>query len=846
MGASVAAETPRNCRNSATMWYEYISIRAPADPFSAPIAGMTSADTSAASFDTAPAEEPKRWSLRRWLAPFAVALALLSAFLTFLVLTGLTKIEPTPEVVRSFYLINAATILLLVGIIIRELWQLILARRRGRAAARLHVQIVSLFSIVAVLPAVLVAVVANVTIERGLDRLFSGPTKEVIQNSLTIARAYMQDHAQLIRGDILGMANDIAHARPLYDQDRRSFREMLTASAGSRNLPGAMIIDKNTNILESADTGMRLAYSPPAPDFLSNVNENEPEIAVLPDASFVAAVIRLRAFNDTFLYVARPLDPNVVNQLKQTEVSVAEYAQIESRRLGIQVAFALMFAVIALTILMASVLIGLNFANSLVSPIRRLMNAAHTVSTGDLHVQVPVHQSEGDLAQLGETFNKMTQELRSQRDELVNASDLIDSRRRFIEAVLSSASAGIIGVDASGSVGILNRSAEKLIGHSEAETLGHPLSDVLPELDEMMKAAREGTQRLVQGQITITRDGTERNLSVRVSAEKTSQPRDSYIITLDDITELVSAQRTSAWGDVARRIAHEIKNPLTPIQLSAERIRRKFGKTITEDKDKQIFDQCTDTIVRQVDDIRRMVDEFSRFARMPKPVMEGEDVADTVRQAVFLMKVAHPEIDIEAEFKEDPLRAQFDRRLISQAVTNIVKNATEAIEQVPPEELGRENGKGRIDVVVSRDGEDVLIDVIDNGIGLPKVARSRLLEPYVTTRAKGTGLGLAIVGRVLEDHGGRIELKDASDFREGQRGAWMRMRFAISGQPAKSEGAEPAPPAKEATKPDNKEAVADSVEESRPNTETKEPDAETKEPTEKTNDSTKIEASTGS
>ncbi|HEV2159373.1 PAS domain-containing sensor histidine kinase [Bradyrhizobium sp.] len=800
---------------------------------------MTSADTSAASFDTASAEEPRRWSPRRWLAPFAVALALLSGLLTFLVLTGLTSIDPTPEVVRSFYLINAGTILLLVGIIVRELWQLILARRRGRAAARLHVQIVSLFSIVAVLPAVLVSVVANVTLERGLDRLFSGPTKEVIQNSLNIARAYMQDHAQLIRGDILGMANDIAHARPLYDQDRRSFREMLTASASSRNLPGAMIIDKNTNILESADTGMRLAYSPPAPDFLSNVNENEPEIAVLPDASFVAAVIRLRAFSDTFLYVARPLDPNVVNQLKQTEVSVAEYAQIESRRLGIQVAFALMFAVIALTILMASVLIGLNFANSLVAPIRRLMNAAHTVSTGDLHVKVPVHQSEGDLAQLGETFNKMTQELRSQRDELVNASDLIDSRRRFIEAVLSSASAGIIGVDTSGSVGILNRSAEKLIGHSEAETLGHPLSDVLPELDEMMKAAREGTQRLVQGQITITRDGTERNLSVRVSAEK-NQPHDSYIITLDDITELVSAQRTSAWGDVARRIAHEIKNPLTPIQLSAERIRRKFGKDITEAKDKQIFDQCTDTIVRQVDDIRRMVDEFSRFARMPKPVMEGEDVADTVRQAVFLMKVAHPEIEIEAEFKEDPLRAQFDRRLISQAVTNIVKNATEAIEQVPPEELGKDGGKGRIDVVVSREGEDVLIDVIDNGIGLPKVARSRLLEPYVTTRAKGTGLGLAIVGRVLEDHGGRIELKDASDFRDGQRGAWMRLRFAISGQPKKSEATEPAPPAKDAASEQASAVVKDLAQE------TKAPAAQTKEPAEKTNDSTKIEASTGS
>ena len=784
---------------------------------------MTSVETSAASFDPSLAE-PKGWSLRRWLAPFAVGIALLSAFLTFVVLTGLTPIEPTREVVRSFLLINAATILLLVGIILREIWQMVQARRRGRAAARLHVQIVSLFSVIAVLPAVLVAIVANVTIERGLDRLFSGPTREVIQNSLIIARAYTYEHAQLIRGDILGMANDIAHARPLFDQDRASFRELLTASAASRNLPGAMLIDKDRNVLETAQTGIQQNFTTPPPEFLSNVDETDPQIAVFPEANYVAAVIRLKAFSDTFLYVARLLDPRVVAQLKQTETSVAEYAEIESRRLGIQVAFALMFAVIALTILMASVLIGLNFANWLVAPIRRLMNAASDVSTGNLNVQVPVHKSEGDLAQLGETFNKMTQELRTQRDELVNASETIDSRRRFIEAVLSSASAGIIGVDASGSVGILNRSAEKLIGHAESETLDHPLSDVLPELDDMMKTAREGTQRLVQGQVTILRDGIERNLSVRVSAEKTGQPSDSYIITLDDITELVTAQRTSAWGDVARRIAHEIKNPLTPIQLSAERIRRKFGKVITEDKG--VFDQCTETIVRQVDDIRRMVDEFSRFARMPKPVIEGEDVADTVRQAVFLMKVAHPEIDIVVDLKEDPLRAQFDRRLISQALTNIIKNATEAIEQVPPDELG----KGRIDVVAGRDKDDIVIDVIDNGIGLPKVARARLLEPYVTTREKGTGLGLAIVGRVLEDHGGRIELKDASDFRPGQRGAWMRLRFAVSGRSqSKIEVKEGQLAA------DAKKAAAETIK----------PDAETSGPAHATKVEPKIEAATG-
>ncbi len=663
--------------------------------------------------------------------------------------------------------------------------------------------------------------IANVTIDRGLDRMFSGPTREVIQNSLIVANAYLHEHAQLIRGDILGMANDIAHARPLFDQDRGTFRDVLTASAASRNLPFAMLIDKDRNILETAQTDIVQNFTTPEQEFLRNVDEKEPQIAVFIEQNYVAAVVRLRAFNDTFLYVARLLDPHVVAQLRQTQASVAEYAEMESRRLGSQVAFALMFAVIALTILMASVLIGLNFSNRLVAPIRRLMGAAQTVSTGDLHVQVPVHRSEGDLAQLGETFNKMTQELRTQRDELVSASDLIDSRRRFIEAVLSSASAGIIGIDASGSVGILNRSAEKLIGHAESETLGHPLSDVLPELDDMLRTTREGTQRLVQGQVTITRDGKERNLSVRVSAEQTSHSQDSYIITLDDITELVSAQRTSAWGDVARRIAHEIKNPLTPIQLSAERIRRKFGKVITEDK--AIFEQCTDTIVRQVDDIRKMVDEFSRFARMPKPVIEGEDVADTVRQAVFLMRVGHPEIDIEAEIKEEPMRAQFDRRLISQALTNIIKNASEAIEAVPAEELG----KGRIDVVAARENDDIVIDVIDNGIGLPTVSRARLLEPYVTTREKGTGLGLAIVGRVLEDHGGRIELNDAADIRPGARGAWMRLRFAVSGKKPDAE-AKPTPAARPA--------------EPKQMSETRK---ETSEPLSATDHKTKIKAATG-
>ncbi len=357
-----------------------------------------------------------------------------------------------------------------------------------------------------------------------------------------------------------------------------------------------------------------------------------------------------------------------------------------------------MYTVIALIVLLSAVWIGLDFANRLVAPIRRLIGAANVVSTGNLFVRVPVRKSEGDLASLGETFNRMTQELRTQRDDLVRARDVIDSRRRFTEAVLSGASAGVIGIDDHHCVSILNRSAEKLIGFSEADALGKPATEIVPELAEILRQARSGSQRLTQDQISISRGGRERTLQVRVTREQAGEAVEGYVITLDDITELVTAQRTSAWADVARRIAHEIKNPLTPIQLAAERLRRKYIKLIGDDT--AVFEQCTDTIVRQVDDIKRMVDEFSRFARMPKPVIAAEDVADTVRQAVFLQRVGNADIDIDVEIAEDPMPARFDRRLISQAITNIIKNATEAIAAVPPAKIG----KGQIKVIRSAGG----------------------------------------------------------------------------------------------------------------------------------------------
>jgi two-component system, NtrC family, nitrogen regulation sensor histidine kinase NtrY len=709
------------------------------------------------------------------IGPIAVVAALLSALTTFLVLANLTFVSATYNVVVTLLAVNFVTVLLLLAIIGREVWHIVQARRRGSAGARLHVQIAALFSVIAVVPAVLVAVVASVNLDRGFDRLFLLSTRAVMENSVIVSEAYLKQHELSIQAETNFMASDVAQAKSLFSQDIDRFRQGFTTQARLRGMPVAMMLRSDQSVILKAD--IRLPSQVPEPplppaDRLAQIGDGEAVAGWLGDTNYVGALIKLKGYDDAYLFVARYTDPSVLAQIRQTDSNIQEYGNLEARRIGVQIAFALMYTVIALTVLLSAVWIGFAFANRLVAPIRRLISAASLVSTGNLHVQVPVRRSEGDLAQLGSTFNKMTQELRSQRNDIMRARDLVDSRRRFTEAVLASASAGVIGVDGKGHVSILNRSAEKLIGSSEAQALGHPLQEIVPELRDMIEPARLSGHRLVQGQTTIHRKGRDRTVSVRVTSEQSSNPEHGYVVTLDDITELVTAQRTAAWADIARRIAHEIKNPLTPIQLSAERLRRKYGNLITEDRG--VFVQCTDTIVRQVDDIRRMVDEFSRFARMPKPVMMVDDVTDTVRQVAFLQRVGNADIDIQVEVAEDPMPARFDRRLISQGLTNIIKNAGEAVAAVPPDQLGR----GRILVSAARVDSEIVIDVIDNGIGLPKENRSRLLEPYVTTREKGTGLGLAIVGKILEEHGGRIELRDAAEKFPGQRGAWMRLRFA--------------------------------------------------------------------
>jgi two-component system nitrogen regulation sensor histidine kinase NtrY len=731
---------------------------------------------------TVPPVAPQRDPVRSRRLPFTLGLitmvlSLISGLATYAILTGLTPIVPTHLVVVGVLLINLVLVLAMLVIIAWQVGALWLARRRQIAGAQLHARVVSLFSVIAVVPAILLAIFASISLDRGLDHWFSVRTKSIIQNSIDVATAYLQEHGQVIRTDTLGMAKDIDEAVDLVRSQPQGFGTFLSAQASIRALPMAYLIDGDGRVLATAASMPEFPYRPPPKEAMDLAKKGQVIVIAPGQTSLVGAIKSLDNFNDTYLYVIRPVNARVLQQLRATRANVAEYQLLEQRRAGVQVAFGLMYVAIALTLLLSAIWIGMWFANRLVAPIRQLMGAAQEISEGNLGVEVDVNPADGDLAVLGSTFNTMASELKSQRDELVGANTKLDERRRFMEAVLSGVTAGVVGVDADSTIRLINRSAETLLGAKDASLTGKKLAEAVPEFGPLLKRAQKQRKRLVTDQITLRRQGSERNFAVRVTSEGAEQEGQGHVITFDDMTELVSAQRSTAWADVARRIAHEIKNPLTPIQLSAERIRRKYGDSIT--KDREVFEQCTDTIIRQVSDIGRMVDEFSAFARMPKPVMERNDIREIVREAVFLFQVSRSEITFELDLPDKPVVMLSDRRLLTQAVTNLVKNASEAIDTAVEADPARA-GTGHVVAKVRTKGDRVQITVIDNGCGLPKEDRHRLVEPYMTTRAKGTGLGLAIVQRVTEQHGGTLHLADAPKKNGKFEGASVRLDLPMN------------------------------------------------------------------
>ncbi len=714
---------------------------------------------------------------RFWVSLAIVVAALLSSVATFLILSNLTPIVPTQRVVLGALGLTAALVLVIIGIVSFQIAKLLRARRRQTAGAGLHFQIAGVFSLVALFPVILMATFATVSIERTLDAVFSTRVNGIVNNSVEVARAYLAESGQVIRSDMLGRARAIEENTAAFRDDKQSFDRLFSAVVSMRNLPTAFLIESRGNLLASAASDGSDFRAPPPP-YIARALDGRIVPVSWDLSNGLAALKKLPAFDDVYLYVIRPANPNVYHLLERTQNNILEFKYLEQARGYMQFDFTMMYVLLALTLLSSAVWTGLAFANRLVMPIRKLIAAAQEVSQGNLNVQLDGGFARDDIGRLGATFKKMTVDLATQRAGLMDANAKLDERWRFIEAVLSGVTAGVIGLDSQGCVTLINRSARKLLRLKEPQLTGKPLKSAVPEFAEIIeKSRRLSRAKPVQSQITLVRESGERNFAVQVTREEEDKSGFGVVVTFDDVTELTVAQRTSAWADIARRIAHEIKNPLTPIQLSAERIRRKYGDSITTDR--EVFDKCIATIVRHVGDIGRMVDEFSSFARMPNAVFEQQDIREIVREAVILFQMSRPEIEYKIDITAEPLLALCDRRLLTQAVTNLVKNASEAVDAYQAAN-GKEPEKGRIVIRLRTGDHRFVIGVIDNGCGLPKENRHRLVEPYVTTRQKGTGLGLAIVQRITEQHGGVLELEDAPADEGYAHGAWIKMSIPIA------------------------------------------------------------------
>jgi two-component system nitrogen regulation sensor histidine kinase NtrY len=650
--------------------------------------------------------------------------------------------------------IDLVLFIALVLIVARRIIALWVQRRQGTAGARLHVKIVAWFSGVAIVPAIVMALFSIGFFYLGVESWFSQQVRTAVDESVVVASAYLEEHKQAIRGDILAMASDI-NAVPM--GSRQEFERMLAEQAFVRNLSDAMVFNGLGNF--RASTGITFALGldqPPTAAIEAARRSSDVQVMTSDQQDRVTALVRL--YGDMFLYVARPIDPLVLSHINTAKAASAQYTQAEKSRSDWQIRVWLMFLVVALLLLLAAVWLGLHFARQLVQPVSELIEAAEKVRSGDLGTRVSEPEDADELSVLSRTFNRMTSQLSSQRSELVEANRQLDKRRRFTETVLAGVSAGVIGLDMEGQVTLANRSAAEFLGVEPGSMAGRALAEILPEMLPILAQLGPNQTRLVQSQFDLRRPGLpHRTLLVRIAVEQQGRQVRGYVATFDDITELLQAQRKAAWADVARRIAHEIKNPLTPIQLSAERLKRKYLKEINSDK--ETFVACTDTIVRQVGDIGRMVDEFSAFARMPQAVMRREALSDLVGQAVFLQRQARTSIRFEIVKPADPVIAQCDGRQITQALTNLLQNAIDAIGGRIPDH-GESLPRGLIEVQLGVDDGRALISVSDNGPGLPLAERDRLTEPYVTTRAKGTGLGLAIVKKIMEDHAGSLEMHD--------------------------------------------------------------------------------------
>ncbi len=709
---------------------------------------------------------------------FIVALLFFSGFATYFILLNLTPVIPTKEVVVTVLLINAILVTVMLAIILLQARRLFVARSKRMAGAQLHIQLVLLFSAIAAFPLMLMAIFASFSLDNNLDHWFSKPVTDIVRSSLEVSRKYVLEKGATLGAESQKMAKDFGGTKNIVKTSPKEYKKLLKFLATIHGIESVYLINNLGNVIASYEANGKVKYDFPNQTVFNLANTSKP-VVILPtrgdippqnrdiiyyisqnDNGIIRSLIKIKKLSNTYLYTQTKLDKSITSHLSKTRSNVYRYNMLRKRKGGYQVAFALMYIVVALTLLLAVIWVGFWFADKMVDPIRRLIAAAKKVSDGNLSASVSVSAGQGELADLGTMFNSMTTKLRMQRNELTDATALINERRRFTEAVLSGVSAGVIGLNSNHVITLVNRSASNLLPDKRLETaIDEKIDTILPQFSVLVKKADKSENKEIQGNIDLVMDGQERSFAVRVTREQTGEAIYGYVITFDDITELLSAQKTAAWAEVAQRIAHEIKNPLTPIQLSADQLKNKFGKVV--DDEKGMFIKYTDTINRHVAKIRRRVSEFADFAKMDDLVMGKNDIRTIINDGMGLF---NEDITYLTDMPDHPVYSMCNSDKLEQVILNLVKNGSEAIESRKQKKKEKDDDfKGKITVSLVHDDNNFTICIIDNGCGLPEEKRNMLFDPYVTTRAEGTGLGLSIVKKIIEQHNGTISLNDAKE-----------------------------------------------------------------------------------
>jgi len=683
-----------------------------------------------------------RLTLSRPAAIVLAVAAVASVVATYLVLTHRSTDTNTVYLLLNLDLV---LMLLLGTVIARQVAKLWAERKKGIAGSRLHVRLVVVFGFLAAAPAILMAVFSAIFFYFGVQAWFNDRVSTAVNESLEVAQAYLKEHQQVMRADILAMANDLNRESAGLIENPEGFAQFMQTQSMLRNLSEAIVVNSDGKVVARAPLSLSLELEGVSRKDMERAAQGEVVLMTAGDAhDRIRALVKLDRFLDSYLYVGRLVDASVLTHMSTAEKAVKEYTTLQGRHSQLQISITAMFMAIALLLLLAAVWFGLTFSEQLVAPIGTLITAAERVSAGDLSARVLGVANDDEFGILANAFNRMTSQIQAQQDELIQANRMMDERRRFTEAVLAGASSGVIGLDRLGGITLANAKAgELLLAGDPGSLAGRKLQDFIPEVAAMLDAPDTPP---LQVEYSVG-EGPRKTLLIRVTGE---------VATIDDISALVSAQRKAAWSDVARRIAHEIKNPLTPIQLSAERLKRKYLPQIHEDP--ETFEKCTETIIRQVHEIGHMVNEFSAYARMPLPVKKVEDLVEVCQDALILQRQAHPDIGFGFIASEPIIGANFDRSQLTQVITNLLQNSIDSIH----ERQQAQPGPGHVKIVVERRGGNVVLTVEDNGAGLPEKLKAELMEPYVTTKKKGSGLGLAIVKKIMEDHSGSVVLDNST------------------------------------------------------------------------------------